>query len=270
MRFAGFAMVMLLFGVGPVPAQPGAPSSVVTRPFRLDADGLQRMFLHCDQTTLAGAASTTRNALLTGAVTAVIEVLAADTPESRTASEFFSTLVSKLGPTATFGAINELQLRVYQGRGYKQTDRFEVCSSTIGPSQLALVRPVSPVRIPQQIIGYQNLATASLAELKSSIFGQEANSFARANFSTPPCTAHTNDIMSQMRLGKAGLYPLSGTISSRRRLSGPEPAAGARVDVIGPSPESCITSSDGQFDFFVRGGQYTVKASQAPGACQAL
>ncbi len=106
MRFSGFAMLMVLVGAGPAAAQPGAASNVATRPLRLDANSLKHTFLHCDQTTLAGASDTTRSALLKGAVTAVIEVLTADEPEVRTASGFFSVLVSKLGPTAAFGAIN--------------------------------------------------------------------------------------------------------------------------------------------------------------------
>ena len=114
----------------------------------------------------------------------------------------------------------------------------------------------------RSIIGSHNLPTASLADVTSSIFGQEANSFSLASFSTPLCTAHTNDVMSDLRLGEVGLYPLHGTVSSLS-LGGPQPAAGARVDVIGPSPGSCITSSDGQFDFYVRGRQYRVNASKA-------
>lgn len=255
-------VVMFVFAAAPAAAQTGSSPAVETRPFRLNANGLKNLLVHCDPTTLAGAAKTTRNALLTGAAAAVIGVLAADSAEGRAESEFLDVLVSKLRPTAAYGAFDGLQLKAYQESGYKLTDQFEVCTSTIGPSQLEVVRPLAPSLIPQPIAGLQTLPTASLTQLKGSILGQDAH-FSLSQFVTPACTAPTSDLMSEMRMGSLGLYRLYGTVS-QMKLGGLQPASGARVDVIGPTPNSCITSNTGQFEFWVTQAKYTVNVSEAP------
>lgn len=258
-----------------IPPQTGS-SGMQIQPLRLDSAGLKGLLVECQPTTLAGAEQEirkkTQKAFLAGTVAAVVEFLSGgEGPEGRAVSKFVTILVAKLGVPAALGLLGSAETQIYQGRGYRLTDAFEVCSPTVGLTDLTVVLPVTlSAKSADANAGdqLQPLPTVSVDALRSLHWLQPQDSslpesvklptcdlpnpFARPNFATV-LDAKVSGTVLDLFSGKA--LALGAT--------GPLPAQGAHVDLIGPTSASCVTSSSGEFSFrSLLAGSYTLQVSQ--------
>jgi hypothetical protein len=258
-----------------MPPQTGS-SGMQIQPFRLDSTALKGLLGECQSTTLAGAEQEirkkTQKAFLAGTVAAVVEFLSAgEGPEGRAVSEFFPILAAKLRVPAALGLLGSTEMQIYQGRGYRLTDTFEVCSPTVGLPDLTVVLPVTPsvksaeANAADQL---QPMPTLSVDALRSLRWLQPQDSTLPEPVKLPTCDLPNP--FARPNFATVMAAKLSGTVldlSSGKALAsgatGPQPAQGARVDLIGPTPASCVTSSGGEFSFrSLLAGSYSLQVSQ--------
>ncbi|MGO9255429.1 MAG: carboxypeptidase-like regulatory domain-containing protein [Bryobacteraceae bacterium] len=289
MRFIAAVSLVAGISAGSLAAQtsvfqPGKPLTSLPempiQPFKLDSAGLEGILFDCTPTTLAGAGQEiqkkAKRALAEATVAAVVEFLSAvEGPEGKAASKFVPILIKNLSVPTAVALLGSFEMQVYQGRGYRLNDPFEVCSPAVGPKDLTVLWPA--VTSAKSFAAGSSDLSQPLPTIPADVFsrlksGQPLDSSWLQSIQPPTCSPpppvyRPSPLIDTYAALSGRVFDISEQKSPRFGAKMPDPfspAGGARVDLVGPTSASCITPPGGGFNFeILLEGSYTLQVSQS-------